>query len=735
MVTGPHVPALARSRGLLTKTRLKLTSALMGAAAMGYALPALAAGDKVAGNLASWVASAKMTGSVAGSKTVHIAVHMALQNRPALASFVTAVSTPGSADYGKYLTPAEFAARYAPASTDVAAVEAMLTRAGMTGVTVGASGTYVAATATVAQLRQAFGVTQKMYQHGSISIRSNAELPTIPEALAGKVLFIEGLDDTDALRTPLHVSATQGPLVAPAASPAPVVTPPPVASQSPSPYCSTYFGDTSVVLSTAPAPYAKTLPWLNCGYTPAQIQAAYGLNPFGNGLDGRGVTVAIVDAYASPTLEGDANIYAANHGLPALTAANFSEVIPAGIYDVPAAEVTNAYGWWTEQALDVASVHGSAPGAAIVFVGSQSNDATLTEALMDTIYDHRADIITNSFGDNGEDVTPADVASEDQAFMAAAATGITVLFSSGDDGDLSQINGVATGSWEATSPYVTGVGGTSLLLTDKKGTKTEYGWGTYRDFLANATVNSATSITTTGLTQTTVDGSTYSDFAFYAGSGGGISLIEPQPAYQAGIVPAALATTLNDASGYQGFLPTAQRVSPDIAADADPYTGYLYPETYTIAGNVSDTGCTKLTATTEYCEIAEGGTSLASPLTAGVIATVDEIHGLTGKPFVGFANPWLYNQKIGKKTNSAGINQIKPPTTPIAVLRGYPNPNEVRVVTINSVPALSVTSPFPLEVCGAAICEGIDDVFNQVRPGYNDVTGLGVPYVPYLAFE
>ncbi len=46
--------------------------------------------------------------------------------------------------------------------------------------------------------------------------------------------------------------------------------------------------------------------------------------------------------------------------------------------------------------------------------------------------------------------------------MAAAAQGITLLFSSGDDGDLSQDNGVVSNSYEATSPYVTGVGGTSL---------------------------------------------------------------------------------------------------------------------------------------------------------------------------------------------------------------------------------------------------------------------------------
>ena len=150
---------------------------------------------------------------------------------------------------------------------------------------------------------------------------------------------------------------------------------------------------------------------------------------------------------------------------------------------MPAAQVTNAYGWWGEQSLDLAAVHGSAPGASIVYIGSTDNSTSLTIALIDSIYNKRADILTNSYGNNGEAVPAADIAMEDQAFMVAATEGITILFSSGDGGDQSQANGVASGSYEATSPYVTGVGGTSLGLTNAKGGKVEYGWGTYRDFL------------------------------------------------------------------------------------------------------------------------------------------------------------------------------------------------------------------------------------------------------------
>ncbi len=117
---------------------------------------------------------------------------------------------------------------------------------------------------------------------------------------------------------------------------------------------------------------------------------------------------------------------------------------------------------------------------------------------------------------------------------------------------------------------------------------------------------------------------------------------------------------------------------------------------------------------------------------------------------VGFANPLFYSYGSGGNgvnLAASGLNQITAPTTPTAVLRGYAaNLNEARVVTINSVPFNFTTAPYGFEVCPLTICEGINDVYNFVSlspavyapetpPGYNDVTGLGVPYVPKLIQE
>ena len=140
-----------------------------------------------------------------------------------------------------------------------------------------------------------------------------------------------------------------------------------------------------------------------------------------------------------------------------------------------------------------------------------------------------------------------------------------------------------------------------------------------------------------------------------------------------------------------------------------------------------------MTSTTEYCEESIGGTSLASPLLAGTLAVVDQVRLAAGKPLLGFANPFFYASKIGTTLQASGINDVKAPTSPTALLRGYANDlTRVRVVTINSVPLDFETSPYALELCGSAICEGIDDVFNNTTAGYDNVTGLGVPYVPNL---
>ena len=70
--------------------------------------------------------------------------------------------------------------------------------------------------------------------------------------------------------------------------------------------CSTYYGQK--IATNKPKAYGKYQPWTNCGYTPSQVRGAYGVTS--SGMTGKGQTVAIVDAYASPTIRSDANQFA-----------------------------------------------------------------------------------------------------------------------------------------------------------------------------------------------------------------------------------------------------------------------------------------------------------------------------------------------------------------------------------------------------------------------------------------
>jgi hypothetical protein len=180
-------------------------------------------------------------------------------------------------------------------------------------------------------------------------------------------------------------------------------------------------------------------------------------------------------------------------------------------------------------------------------------------------------------------------------------------------------------------------------------------------------------------------------------------------------------TTLK--SGAKVPLQSPHRVTPDIAMDADPYTGFLVGETYTKAGDpVIDGPCVSLGKTTEYCEGGTGGTSLSAPMFAGVLALVDQARFAHNMPPVGLASRLLYTLPVGAPgTNLAPIIDVRAPSAPTALLRGYlGDPAKVRLVTINAT----------LNAKGA-IVEGVDTSY-RVVPGYDEVTGLGTPNIPAL---
>ena len=243
-----------------------------------------------------------------------------------------------------------------------------------------------------------------------------------------------------------------------------------------------------------------------------------------------------------------------------------------------------------------------APGARIVYVGASDCLSGLDNAWASAIDNHIANVITNSWTDGTDDINLLGtdyVAFYQQFSLEAALTGITVNFSSGDSGDHTAGGtdlAAKTVEFPADLPYVTGVGGSSVLIGRQGQWLGEYGWQNAYSTLTNGTWTPAPPGT------------------YNSGGGGGTSQLFTQPFYQAGKVPTSI-------SEYYGKTP--MRAVPDIAMAADPNTGFEVGETQVFPDG------------TYWDQYRIGGTSLSSPLLAGVVAVADQAHGHS----LGFINP------------------------------------------------------------------------------------------------
>src|ERR1041384_7467017 len=142
-------------------------------------------------------------------------------------------------------------------------------------------------------------------------------------------------------------------------------------------------------------------------------------------------------------------------------------------------------GWHVEQSLDIEAVHGLAPGAKIHYFGAKNCDTGIDEALNYIVQHRSVDLVSNSYGYQGEGVASATIKFDNSLYLQAAAEGIGMYFSSGDAGDEVTLGNTdsAQPDFPASSPYVTAVGGTSLALNKGGGYRFETGWGSAHDLI------------------------------------------------------------------------------------------------------------------------------------------------------------------------------------------------------------------------------------------------------------
>ena len=628
-------------------------------AVIAMAGPALAAPQgrhPLHGSAPRWLHQARDLGATSSSQQVNFGVLLSMRDQAGAIASLQAISDPSSASYGQWLSNAAFNSRYAPASSDVAAVQDWLRSAGFQVSKTLPSGMYVEASGSAAQVESTFATSLHNYSYLGKRVRANAtalSLPaSTPAAVSSVITGVVGVDQGSTLKQPADTEP--GP-------------PPGFRAARP---CSAYYAQKSA--DAQPAAYGKHQPYTPCGYTPQQLQSAYGESGLlSSGVNGRGVTVAITDAYAAPTILTDAQKYNQVHHQPLFTPGQFSQIVP-GPNDFDQTDLCGAQGWYGEETLDVEAVHAMAPGARIVYVGATDCLSGLDNAWASAIDNHIADVITNSWTDGIDDINllgSAYVAFYQQFSLEAALTGITVNFSSGDDGDHTA-GGTdlpsKTVEFPADLPLVTGVGGTSVLIGSHGQWLGEYGWQTASSDLANGAWTPAPPGT------------------YLYGGGGGTSQLFTQPFYQAGRVPANI-------SEYYGGAP--MRAVPDIAMDADPNTGMIVGETQEFPDG------------TYWDQYRIGGTSLSSPLLAGVVALADQAHHRS----LGFINP-LYYRMLG----SRALHDIMAPTSPLA---------QVRADYVNSVDNTEGKSYRlrTIDVQGSTLHD---------TPGYDDETGMGTPHGP-----
>jgi subtilase family serine protease len=587
-----------------------------------------------------------VAGEVAGGQRLTVQLWL----KPDIAAaqaYATAVATPGSALFHHYLSPAAYTARFGASRAAAARVESWLRGEGFTGITADSGRAYVRATAEVAAINAAFRIRLELYKPsaavnaGRYPLRANNHAVWLPAPVAARVLGVSGLDNASPVLPLIRENTGPGTGERQAGS---------------APACSRYYAQHTV--SGLPRRYGTTtFPTIGCGYTAGQLRAAYGAS---NASTGTGQTIALVELGLTRDMFLTLADYATANHMPAPSRHRYTQLSLG----------SNACGdpFDVEEQLDVEASYDMAPGAHQLVVGGnacnngyQGNQGLFDAdtAILDGKNGHPLATIAANSWNSGPESQPASSTGIENAYLVrAAAEGVGMYFSAGDTSGTEM---------PSADPYATAVGGTTLGIAASGSRLFETGWSNGGYLLTSH--------------------HTWRFVAAIASTGGGPSLLWREPAYQKGVVPAALTTAPGTRSG-------PARSVPDISADADAAAGGFAVGTLTFP---------KGGGTPAYHESLTGGTSLSAPLVAGLVTAAQQ-----GQPApFGFLNPVLYKLY---RTNAY---------------------YDTLPLTSHS-PALQRAIVCPAATCNMNVLVTFDDqdpsITSQVTlPGYDNMTGLGTP--------
>ena len=492
-----------------------LTSAWALCVTLLTASPAMAAGPVRLGSAPAVPDGARIVSAVPATTQLHVTVTLQSQDPAGLAAFATEVSTPGSALYRDYITPAEFAQRFGATPQAVQAVDSSLESHGLVPGAVSANSLSIPVTASAGSLSAAFATSfSRVALADGTSAIVNSQAPSLDSTIAPDVQGVLGLS-TVSQEKPLLVQAHDATALAPA--------------------------DRAHVATGGPqpCPAASSEGATDGGFTADQIAAAYGLSGLyqsggANGTpdEGAGQTVAILELESYDL--SDIQAYGACFGVNPQIG---NTLVDGGAGDGPGQG---------EAALDIENVIGLAPQARIAVYEGPNTVSGPYDTMAAIISQHLAQVVTTSWGQCEQLEGQQSAASENTLFQEAAAQGMSIVSASGDDGseDCYPTPPTLQVDDPASQPFVTGVGGTSLTTNPTTGAR------------ASETV--------------------WNDGTGTGASGGGVSSIWPMPSYQSG-APGFLHVINANSTG--STCPGAGsgdcREVPVVSADGDPCTGYV----------------------------------------------------------------------------------------------------------------------------------------------------------------
>jgi hypothetical protein len=319
-------------------------------------------------------------------------------------------------------------------------------------------------------------------------------------------------------------------------------------------------------------------------------------------VDGSGQTVVMVGSHAIKPLFSDVDTWSKRHGVAPLRPGQLRQVSYPGAYQTPVAEpVLRPSVWAVQAATLLETAHTVAPGADLLYVGTTSSFDLATGTLL-AVDGAWGDAVINGWYSASESVPQPEWDLIDAIGAQAAATGISLLFAAGDLGDGAYTGAQPSTVYPASEPLATAVGATSLILGRGGRYVRELAWGKSQHYLE--------------------DGVWEEDLpATYRGTGGGTSTVHDQPAYQKGVVPAALAERSDGTLG---------RAVPDLAVMGDAETGMAIGYTMTFPDGSK-----------RYAERRVASSTASTALVAGLLALANDRRGTP----VGFANPLLYARR------------------------------------------------------------------------------------------